>query len=277
MMNLIKYFYFLTIFISLVFSNSDKKLNETISYILNGNYIKQNQYLDNSNNESYYYNSIYTITSTDDVKNDFLKGLIEIDGEKSKEYFKNYYLNFPEDDYADNSALKVAEFYYSSGLYIKSSDWYKKIALDYPESDYFETSVSYFLNSLIIAGYKDTVNFYIEKLKNKHPKLKFSDEYMFENSIKNNTKKQTKLYNKNNKSKYSVQIGSYKNYDAAKSKKNILNNEGFLCRIDEILVNGEVFYSLRIGIFGTQELAKKEQKRLISRIGLYDSIIIELK
>ena len=276
-MNLIKSFYFLSIFISLIFSNSEQKLNETISYILNGNYIKKNQYLDNSNNESYYYNNIYTLTNNDNVKNDFLKGLIEIDGEKSKEYFKNYYLNFPEDDYADDSALKVAEFYYSSGLYIKSSDWYKKIALDYPQSDYFETSVSYFLNSLIIAGYKDTANFYIKKLKNKHPKLKFSNEYMFENSIKNNPKKQTRLYNNNNKSKYSVQIGSYKNYDSAKSKKNILSNEGFLCRIDEILVNGEVFYSLRIGIFGTQELAKKEQKRLISRIGLYDSIIIELK
>jgi len=100
---------------------------------------------------------------------------------------------------------------------------------------------------------------------------------MLENSVKERLKKKTKSLSKNNKSKYSVQIGSYKNYDLAKSKKTILSSEGFLCRIDEILVNGEVFYSLRIGIFGTQELAKKEQKRLISRIGLYDSIIIELK
>ena len=80
-----------------------------------------------------------------------------------------------------------------------------------------------------------------------------------------------------NKKKYSVQIGSFRNYDLAKTKRSILNNEGFVCRIDEILVNGEILFSVRIGVFSTQDLARKEQKRLIYRIGLYDSIIIELQ
>ena len=44
-----------------------------------------------------------------------------------------------------------------------------------------------------------------------------------------------------------------------------------------MLINGDMFYSVRVGMFNNYNLAIKEQKRLISRIGLYDSIIIEVK
>ena len=273
----IKYIKLILIFLTSIYCNTDAMLNESIDYILDGNYIYKNQYIDNSNNESYYYNNIYTLTSDDNKENDFLKGLIEFDGEKSKKYFENYYSNFPEDKYADDSVVKVAEYYYSSGLYVQSSDWYKKIALDYPKSKHFQKSVSYFLNSLIIAGYKDTANYYVEKFSKEYPRLKFSNEYIVESKVNEKIKKKSKTSDIKGKSKFSVQIGSFTNYDLAKSKKTILNNEGFLCRIDEILVDGKVLYSVRIGIFGNHDLARKEQKRLISRIGLYDSIIVELK
>ena len=277
MKNWIKYFFVILGFSTVIFGDTDTKLNESIDYILDGNYIYKNRYIDNSNNESYHYNNIHTLTNDDDEKNNYLKGLIEFDGEKSKLYFEDYYLKFPKDEYADDSAVKVAEYYYASGLYIQSSEWYKKIALNYPKSEHFQKSVSYFLNSLIIAGYKDTANYYIKKFRTEYPKLKFSNEYIVESSMQEKFKKKSKYSNVDVKSKYSVQIGSFRNYDLAKSKKTILSNEGFLCRIDEILVDGEVFYSVRIGLFGSQELARKEQKRLIYRIGLYDSMIIELK
>tara|TARA_Y100000590_G_scaffold418714_1_gene519768 strand:+ start:1134 stop:1988 length:855 start_codon:yes stop_codon:yes gene_type:complete len=274
MMHWIKYCF---IILSLNVLRSESKLEESIEYILDGNYIYKNKYIDNSNNESYYYNNIYTLTNNDNVENNYLKGLIEFDGEKSKSYFEDYYLSFPDNKYADDSIVKVAEYYYSSGLYIQSSEWYKKITLNYPKSEHFQKSVSYFLNSLIIAGYKDTANFYIKKFRKDYPKLKFSNEYIVESYRKDKKKKNDHKSDSYKKSKYSVQIGSFENYELAKSKKTILSNEGFLCRIDEILVDGNSMYSVRIGIFGSHDLARKEQKRLISRIGLYDSIIIELK
>ena len=258
----------------LISDENDTILNESINYILKGNYIYKDQYINNDNNESYYYNNIYTLSNSKDLKNNYLKGLIEIEGEASKIYFEDYFLNYPQDEYADDSVVKVAEFYYSQGLYIQSSSWYKKIVFEYPESKHFKKSVSYFLNSLLISGHKDTADYYIRKFQKDYPKLKFSNEYLIESSMKEKSKNSIKN-NPMNKSKYSVQIGSFKNYDLAKAKKIILGNEGFLCRIDEILINGEVFYSVRVGIFGSYNIAVKEQKRLISRIGLYDSIIIE--
>ena len=80
----------------------------------------------------------------------------------------------------------------------------------------------------------------------------------------------------NSQTIYSVQIVSYKNYHSAKKIKRILSGEGFLARIDEVYKNSSLYYSVRIGKFTSKLLAQKEQKRLKSRIGIYDSIIIKI-
>jgi len=263
------------VFFSNIFPDSNNQLNETVKYILDGHYIYKNKYINNDNNDSYYYKKINSILNENDSRNNFLKGIIESDGDISKSHFLNFYENHPSDLYADLSVVKIADYYYSKGIYLEASNWYKKIPIDYPDSKYVEKSISYYLNSLLVSGYKDTADYYIVKFKKDFPKLQFSDEYVPNKiSKKNNVVKN----NKNHliEKKYSVQIGAFKNYSLAKSKKNILSKEGFLCRIDELLIRGEVFYSVRTGTFKSEKLAVKEQMRLISRIGIYDSIVIEV-
>jgi len=255
----------------------DISLEKSIDYILEGNYIYKDKYVSNKNSESLYYNSIYNILSTDNPKNDYLNGLIEYNGKKSSEYFENFYKVNPDNEYADDAVVKVAEYYYSSGLYIKSSEWYRKIPFEYSESHHLDKSIAYFLNSLLIAGHKDTVSYYMGIFKDKYPKLDYSNEYLFESDMKKTPNPYKVKSNKINKNYFSVQIGSFKNYDLAKKKKRMLHSEGFLSRIEEVSVNGQIFYSVRVGLFDSLKLAKKEQIRLISRIGLYDSIIIEIK
>lgn len=269
-------YYIFFILVSIVFLDN-KSLEESIEYILDGNYIYKDKYINNKNNESSYYNSIYRILSSDDQKNNYLNGLIEYDGKKSSDFFKNFYLENPNNKYADDAVVKVAEYYYSSGLYVQSSEWYRKIPFEYSESNHLNKSISYFLNSLLIAGHKDTVNYYIDIFNQRYPKLNYSKEYLFESQIKKNSDLFINKSKKISKNLFSVQIGSFKNYDLAKNKKRMLNNEGFLSRIDEVLVNGQIFYSVRVGLFDSSDLAKKEQIRLISRIGLYDSMIIKVK
>ena len=248
----------------------DISLEKSIDYILEGNYIYKDKYVSNKNSESLYYNSIYNILSTDNPKNDYLNGLIEYNGKKSSEYFENFYKVYPDNEYADDAVVKVAEYYYSSGLYIKSSEWYRKIPFEYSESHHLDKSIAYFLNSLLIAGHKDTVSYYMGIFKDKYPKLDYSNEYLFESDMKKTPNPYKVKSNKINKNYFSVQIGSFKNYDLAKKKKRMLHSEGFLSRIEEVSVNGQIFYSVRVGLFDSLKLAKKEQIRLISRIGLYE-------
>ena len=273
--SLISYFFF--IFLISFPILDDISLEKSIDYILDGNYIYKDKYVSNKNSESLYYNAIYKHLSSNNSKNDYLRGLIEDDGKKSSEYFESFYNSNPNNEFADDAVVKIAEYYYSSGLYIKSSEWYRKIPFEYSESNHLDKSIAYFLNSLLIAGHKDTVSYYMGIFKDKYPKLDYSNEYLFESQMKKTPNPYKVKSKKINKNYFSVQIGSFKNYDLAKNKKRMLDGEGFLSRIEQVSVNGQVFYSVRVGLFDSLKLAKKEQVRLISRIGLYDSIIIEIK
>ena len=264
MLQLIKILFLPIFLFSFILPDYNTDLTESIQYILDGNYIYKNKYISNENNESFYYNKINSVLQSEGNQSIFLKGLMETEGSLSKLYFEDFYIAHPENKYADLAVVKVADYYYAKGLYIQASDWYKKIYNEYAESVYLEKSISYYLNSLLVSGHKDTANFYIKKFKN--------DSVVTENKSKKSLKQKQQLTIK----KYSVQIGSFKNYELAKQKKNILTSEGFFCRIDQVLINGEIFYSVRSGTFKSKKLAKKEQIRLISRIGIYDSIIIEV-
>jgi len=214
-------------------------------------------------------NSITGIES-DNVELLFLKGLIEIDGEKSKEYMEEYF-NSSNEKYKDQSIVKIAEYYYAQGLYVQSSQWYKKIPLSYQNSKYRDVAINYYLNSLLISGQTDSAKFYSKQFQKKFKSLNFNKEY-----VEPVTEIYSKLESNSTKTIYSVQIGSYRNYQSAIKKKKILSNEGFLCRVDEVKKSSETFYSVRVGNFNNKSIAAKEQKRLKSRVGIYDTIIVKI-
>ena len=130
-----------------------------------------------------------------DSKNDknilILKGLVESDGEKSYKYFKNYIESNIDKQYNEIAISKVSEYYYISGLYVKSSEWYKKLIMNYPNSRNLEAGVNYFLNSLSIAGKLDSAKYYSKILHDQYPNLKFNSKF-YNDSNKNNINKKEK-------------------------------------------------------------------------------------
>ena len=207
----------------------------------------------------------------------YLKGLLEINGEKSKDLFIEYYNKSPNDKYVHDAVARIGEYYYCKGLYVKSSQWYKKIPDKYPNSSHLNKSISYFLNSLVISGKTDSAKYYAKYFKVKYPKLKITNEFIHDNPINKNNIITTKNKNIVSIKRYSVQIGTYKNYKSAISKKRILSNEGFLSRVDEVYVKDNKLYSVRIGFYKKKSLALREKNRLSSRLGMYDTIIIEVQ
>ena len=251
-----------------------KMINKFLSSILSIillNLIIPNEYIDNvisgkisdfdkENLEKYNINNEQLI---------FLNGLLQIDGDKAKDSFVEYFKS-NDNIYDAEAAIKIAEYYYSKGSYLQSSDWYKKIPLKYYDSKYLDTAISYYLNSLIIVGKKDTANYYTNLFNKKFKKNSFN-----ENSF---IKKKNALSLKKSElsSTYSVQVASFRDYYSAKKEKKILSREGFLCRIDPVVRGSETFYAVRIGNFKNKNLASKEKKRLKYRIGRYDSIIVKI-
>jgi len=203
-----------------------------------------------------------------------LKGLIDPDGEESYNYFKNYLASERNQKYKELATSKISEYYYVRGLYIKSSRWYKKIIMEYPNSENLEPSINYFLNSLSVSGKLDSAKYYSKILHDKYPNLKFNSKF-YNTTNKNNTDK------KDNKKKtginYSVEVSLYETYGKAMSVKSILSSEGFLSRIDEVSINNKMMYALRIGHYKDRKTAENIKKRIRSRLGLSNLIVIEIK
>ena len=213
-----------------------------------------------------------------DSKNDknilILKGLVESNGEKSYKYFKDYIDSNINNQYNEVAISKVSEYYYTSGLYIKSSEWYKKLIMNYPNSKNLEAGINYFLNSLSVVGKLDSAKYYSKILHDKYPNLKFNPQF-YDGGNKNN------INNKEKKTKigvnYSVEVALYETYAKAMSLKSILSSEGFLSRIDELFINNKKMYALRVGHYKDRQSAENIKKRIRSRLGLSNLIIIEIK
>ncbi len=202
----------------------------------------------------------------------YLRGLIEIDGNKAVEYYKALYSSNPNHEYADNAAMKIGEYYYSRGLYVQAADWLKKMPTYYPRSDRVEDAVDLFLKSLIIAGKKDTAMFYLKIIKNQIPDIRIQDEYskMLE-GLSVGAKIPNNIPEVLGQSFY-LQIGVYKEYNNARKVRDVLNLKGFNARIKHVAVNDARLYSVLEGRYPSFDLAKKSSGR-IKKILNYSSII----
>ena len=188
-----------------------------------------------------------------------LNGLIEIDGQKSSNFFQDYYSKNSNGEYAELAISKLGDYYYSSGSYMQSSKWHKKIIMDYPDSKYLKSSMNYFLNSLAVSGRIDSAKYYSKFLNEKYPYLNFNSKFYSEGS--------------SNSSKYYIEIGVYELYSKALNVKSALSQEGFFSIIDEIVINNNNLYKLKIGYYNDLQKAENIKKRIYSRFG-FDNLKI---
>ncbi len=56
----------------------------------------------------------------------YLKGLLENNGEEAMVIFSKLYNTHPSSEYGDDAVMKVAEYYYAAGMYVKAANWLKK-------------------------------------------------------------------------------------------------------------------------------------------------------
>jgi len=201
----------------------------------------------------------------------YLRGLIEVDGDKSVEFYKKLYSIDPNHEYADEAALKIGEYYYSRGLYIQSSDWLKKMPVYYPRSDHCEKAVDLFLKSLVISGKKDTAMFYLKIIKNQIPNIEIHEDYLDMLEQAEVAEIPEDIPNNLGNSFY-LQIGVYKEYNNARRVRDVLNLKGFNARIEHSKSNNKRRYIVLEGIYPSSKLAKLASSDIKKELG-YQSIV----
>ena len=201
----------------------------------------------------------------------YLRGLIELDGDRSVEFYKRLYSIDPNHEYADKAAMKIGEYYYSKGLYIQASDWLKKMPVYYPRSNQCEEAVDLFLKSLIISGKKDTAMFYLKIIKNQIPTITINENYL--DMLKEIEVKEIPENIPNNLGdSFYLQIGVYKEYSNARRVRDVLNLKGFNARIQHSKSNNKRRYIVLEGIYPSSKLAKLASGDIEKELG-YESIV----
>ena len=228
----------------------------------------------------------------------FLKGLMETNGEEAMLIFVKLYNNHPTSEYGDDSVMKIAEYYYASGLYVQSAGWLKKMPLYYSRSEHIERALKLFLNSLIVSGYRDTAIFYSQVFKKQFPSLDVDGKINdllddFENSkqssintIQPSLGKEQKIFNSITSSPvietevdkstggYSLQSGAYSSQENAENQKIYIINGGFNARIAELYRQTKILYAVRIGYYDTAKEAEEVASKIKSILDL-DTIVVK--
>tara|TARA_Y100001970_G_scaffold251613_1_gene324660 strand:- start:340 stop:1212 length:873 start_codon:yes stop_codon:yes gene_type:complete len=230
----------------------------------------------------------------------FLDAMLDGNHERSIKKYKQVYNLYEDSKYADDAIMKIAEFYYTNGSYLKSSEWVKKINLYYSKSDHISRSLDIYIRTLVLTGKEDTARLFMDTFKKKypniklekHPKLELKEEVADNNKSKETSKPKEKnkilkavedIKNKIISPKYdkrdhfSIQIGAYGDYENAGKVRDELIELGFNTRIDIIHLStkNKDLYAVREGYFRSKEYAKNTQKKIKSRAG-YTSIVVDI-
>ena len=269
---------FISIFCSLLFSQD--KIDLLIDDVLAGMKDSANYYL-----------PFFEQSYPNNPKMLFLKGLMEVDGEKAMQIFVKIYNNHPTTEYGDDAVMKVSEYYYASGLYVKAAEWLKKMPLFYSRSEHIERALKLFMNSLIVSGNKDTAIFYSKVFKRQFPLIdvdgkinsllksyddnKISEEYGSNNHGINN-KIENQNSNKkiiNNTNEFSLQSGAFGSKNNAEKQRLLLNDAGFDARVIDLKRNKKRLYVVRVGFYDTKEDAENVGNEIKFKLNLSTIVI----
>ncbi len=270
---------FISIFCSLLFAQD--KIDVLIDDVLAG--IK-----DSAN----YYLPFFEQSYPNNPKMLFLKGLLEVDGEKAMQTFVKIYNNHPTSEYGDDAVMKVSEYYYTSGLYVKATEWLKKMPLYYTRSEHIERALKLFMNSLIVSGNKDTAIFYSQVFKKQFPLIDVDEKinsllrsYGNDNKISQeygssehrvNDKFENQIHNKKiikDTNEFSLQSGAFGAKENAEKQRLILNNAGFDARVIDLKRNKNRLYVVRIGFYDTKEEAENIANKIKSKLDLSTIVV----
>jgi len=222
----------------------------------------------------------------------YLDALLEIDGNIAKDKFLEVYKRHGSSEFGDDSVMKIAEYYYASGSYIKAAEWLKRIPLFYSRSEYVDHSIKLFLNSHIVAGNKDTAIYYAKVFKKQFPAMDVDQK--MRDLIELNKEHQVKkdegidvvgsikdIFNKVKdeitspipEGNYSIQVGAYGSKKNADSQTDLLSAAGLNARTEKLISRN--LHAVRVGYYASKEEAKEDLDKINSIID-GKAIIIEV-
>ena len=194
----------------------------------------------------------------------YLKALLSKDGESAIEQYKNIIKNYPESNYAPNSAMKLGEYFYAKGLYTQSANLLKNIPVKYPRFSEIQRLTDLMINSFNAIGEADSARYYGLIIKSMFPSINAD--------IDEDNKKLSQVFDfnkkKSNKGPYVVQIGAFSSKENAKRLKLQVRQLGHDVSINKVNSNGKLYFAVRVNSYNSKRKAEQIGKDIKSKLGV---------
>lgn len=193
----------------------------------------------------------------------FLKGIMTTDGNKSVDIYKKILTNFPESQYASESAVKIGEYYYSLGLYSQAGKHLSKIPRVYPRYSNIQRVMDLMVSSFIAIGEEDSAKYYANIYKSMFPTLSVDNFKRGYRSTEYDNNHQKKGINK----AYIIQVGAFSNIENANRMKLQISQIGYDVEISNVKTKGRVLYAVRVVRYETKFEAEKVGGLIKKKLG----------
>lgn len=216
--------------------------------------------------------------------------------------------NHPHSEYADDSIMKIGEYFFARGLYSQASRQILRIPKVYPRSEHLQRAIDLHVNSLLAIGEKDSLDFYLQVYKKRFSNLDLNYNFEPEKPLTNRplkpvTAKRMKIKPasvkpvstaKSNKTSvvtkssqpsnvikekssvpkpFIIQVGAYGSPENALRQKILLEQRGYDIYLGKIKSRGKTLIVIQVVRYATKSEAEKIAKKLKSEFG-YNYIIL---
>lgn len=218
----------------------------------------------------------------------FLGGLIEPDGEKALLIYRDVFSRYPLSSVADNALLKIIEYLYTKGLYVKTVKYSQDLLRTYPTSECVADVGYFLLASFTAMNQPDSVQSYRQYLSEKYPQIDFSygaSKIQVQTSrtdsviVSNKPSARPATPQKSEESTkaeglFALQFGAFSVPQNAAALQHRLRKAGYSARIESVVINGRLLSVVRVGDFATRSEAQTIGEK-IKREQSLDFVIVK--
>jgi len=229
----------------------------------------------------------------------YLQGVLESNGDKAYEIFRDLADNHRSSPYRDDAIMQVSEYLYAKGLYISAEKYLRRIPIHHPRSPYMERAVNMLINSMVQAGKIDSARIWKRVLTRQFPEIALDAnveqpaKQVNEDSIATLAPPEPVDLSRENpyvdasemdsdvsgsgsasapkqspRKPFSLQVGAFSTIENARNQKDLFESYGYPVQIRKRQRGNLELYLVWVGEYETRSEAEKAGRSIEQRVNL---------
>lgn len=188
----------------------------------------------------------------------FLRGLAAEDAQRSVRLYNQLVVDYPSTPLAGRALYRIAQYYFSRGLYVAARREFLKIIEKYPESKYDGEAMYFAAACLCAAGQTTTCRSELQNFLDRNPKsvlvnLAKDDLKELKSSGAGDSHKSRP---RKKKGTYSLQLGAFSIAENAENMRSYFDRLGFIVEVVQKQDKDKTMFLVWLGKYDLREAAE---------------------